>query len=100
MKLLFEHDCNQTIDGTGQTEGGNKMPSMKNDVSSNQRGPKRAGGRSSKKGSPVTEERAKAQRAKLDAQAETRQREEEQEAATHITHNKKTARQEIQPNGG
>ena len=44
------------------------MQSMKNDFSSNQGGAKKAAGRSRKKGSPVTEERAKAQRAKLDAQ--------------------------------
>jgi len=72
------------------------MPSLKKDVSSNQRGPKQAGGRSRKKGSPVTEERAKAQRAKLDAQAEARQKEEEQEATARTAQNKKTARQEIQ----
>jgi hypothetical protein len=56
----------------------------------------RPGRHTSKKGSPVTEERAKAQRAKLNAQAEARQREEEQEAAASTTQNKKTARQEIQ----
>src|SRR5689334_8341265 len=71
------------------------MQSM-NDFSSNQRGPKKAGGRSRKKGSPVTEERAKAQRAKLDAQAEVRQVEEEKEAAARKTQSKKTVRQEVQ----
>ena len=57
------------------------MQSMKNDFSSSQRGPKKAAGRSRKKGSPVTEERAKAQRAKLDAQAEARSEQEEQETS-------------------
>ena len=72
------------------------MPSMKHNPSSNQRGSKKAGGRGNKKGSPVTEERAKAQRAKLDAQAETRQVKVEQETASRTTPKKKTARQEIQ----
>ena len=57
------------------------MQTMKNDFSSNQSGAKKTGGRGRQKGSPVTEERAKAQRAKLDTQAEARQVQEEQEAA-------------------
>ncbi len=72
------------------------MQSTKNDFLSNQNGPKKAAGRSRRKGSPVTEERAKAQRAKLDTQAKMRQREEEKEDATHVTQNKKTARQDLQ----
>jgi integrase/recombinase XerD len=52
--------------------------------------------RASKKGSRVTEERAKAQRAKLDTQAETRHRQEEQEAIAQKTQNKKAERQEAQ----
>ncbi len=73
------------------------MQSMKNDFSSsNERGPKRPGGYTKKGGSHVTEERAKAQRAKLDAQTEVRQLEEEKEAVVRQTQNKKTARQELQ----
>ncbi len=55
---------------------------------------KSAGRRASKKGSLVTEERAKAQRAKLDAQVEVRQQQEEQEATASPTQNKNMARQE------
>ncbi len=55
---------------------------------------KDAGRRAQKKGSRVTEERAKAQRAKLDQEAEARPGQEEQEAVTQITQKKKTARQE------
>jgi integrase/recombinase XerD len=72
------------------------MQSMTNDFSSNQRGAKGAGGRGRKKGSPVTEARAKAQRAKLDAQAQARQAEEEKEVATRKTQSKKAGRQDLQ----
>jgi integrase/recombinase XerD len=47
-----------------------------------------------KKGSRVTEERAKAQRAKLDTQAELRHVQEEQDAASQNTQTKKTGRQD------
>ncbi len=57
---------------------------------------KAAGRRTQKKGSRVTEERAKAQRAKLDKESEARQGQEEQEVATQIVQNKKTGRQEAQ----
>ncbi len=57
---------------------------------------KGVGTRTSKKGSRVTQARAQAQRAKLDALAQTRQPQEEQEAAVHQTQNKKVARQEAQ----
>lgn len=52
--------------------------------------------RTHKKGSRVTQERAKAQRSKLDTQAEARQEEEEKEAAARKTQSKKTVRQEVQ----
>jgi hypothetical protein len=55
---------------------------------------KAASRRTQKKGSRVTEERAKAQRAKLDAQAEARPGQEEQEVTVHPAQNKKTSRQE------
>jgi integrase/recombinase XerD len=55
---------------------------------------KDAGRRAQEKGSRVTEERAKAQRAKLDKQAEVRQGQEEQEVVVRPAQNKKTARQE------
>ena len=58
--------------------------------------PKGPGGRVNKRGSRVTEERAKAQRAKLDAQAESRQRQAELETATRHTQNKQTARHDLQ----
>ncbi len=59
--------------------------------------PSKGGGRpSTKKGSHVTQERAKAQRAKLDTQAETRQRQEEQAAIAQKTQQKKAERQEAQ----
>ncbi len=48
------------------------------------------------KGSRVTQERAKAQRAKLDVQAESRHLQEEQEAVVQTTQHKKTGRQEVQ----
>ncbi len=54
------------------------------------------GRRTSKKGSRVTQARAQAQRAKLDAKAEARHAQEEQEAVIHPTQNKKTIRQEMQ----
>lgn len=57
---------------------------------------KRAGRRTNKKGSHVTEERAKAQRAKLDTQAEARSVQEGQEAVPPKTQNKKAGRQEAQ----
>jgi integrase/recombinase XerD len=50
---------------------------------------------SKKKGSPVTEHRAKAQRAKLEKQAEIRQAQAEQEQAAHHTQ-KKAGRQDLQ----
>src|SRR6185312_9158008 len=52
--------------------------------------------RAGRKGSSVTESRAKAQRAKLDAQAQARQTQQEQLRATETTQQKKTARQELQ----
>ncbi|GHO96649.1 hypothetical protein KSF_066970 [Reticulibacter mediterranei] len=52
--------------------------------------------RTHNKGSRVTQERAKAQRAKLDAQTETQYRQEEQEAVVQVTQHKKTGRQEVQ----
>jgi site-specific recombinase XerD len=55
---------------------------------------KSAGRRASKKGSRVTEERAKAQRAKLDTQVQARQQPEEKEATASPTQNKKMAQQE------
>jgi site-specific recombinase XerD len=54
------------------------------------------GKRTYRKGSPVTENRAKAQRAKIDAQAEARHLKVEQERATQNTQKKKTARQDLQ----
>ncbi len=55
--------------------------------------PKGLGRRGGKRGSPVTEERAKAQRARLDAQAEARH---VQEEAVRKTQEKKVARQDLQ----
>jgi integrase/recombinase XerD len=52
--------------------------------------------RASRKGSPVTENRAKAQRAKLDAMAAARQAKEKQEQAIQQARNKKAARQDLQ----
>ena len=55
--------------------------------------------RTHKQGSRVTQERAKAQRAKLDAQAEARheqKEQEEQETAVQMTQHKKTGREEVQ----
>ncbi len=57
---------------------------------------KGANRRTTKKGSRVTEARAQAQRAKLDALAEARHRQDEQEAVAAQTPNKKTVRQEMQ----
>ncbi len=57
---------------------------------------KDAGKRAQKKGSRVTEERAKAQRAKLDSQAEVHHVQEEQEAVTPKTQSRKAGRQEGQ----
>src|SRR5947209_12747477 len=56
---------------------------------------KGSGRRTQKKGSPVTENRAKAQRAKLDKQAENRLAQ-EQEQASQKTQQKKTLRQDLQ----
>ncbi|HYU71130.1 MAG TPA: tyrosine-type recombinase/integrase [Ktedonobacteraceae bacterium] len=67
-----------------------------NSVAANAQTSKKAIRRAGKKGSRVTEERAKAQRAKLDTQAEARHAQEEQEAVTQKTQNKKTGRQEGQ----
>ncbi len=55
-----------------------------------------AGRRTSRKGSRVTEARAKAQRTRLDTQAEARHVQEEQEAVIPATQNKQTVRQEMQ----
>lgn len=52
--------------------------------------------RGNQKGARVTEERAKAQRAKLDAQAEAQQVQEEKEGAARKTPQKKTAKQDVQ----
>ena len=52
--------------------------------------------RTPKKGSRVTEARSKAQRARLDKEAEARHAQEEQEALMDTTPNKKTARREGQ----
>ncbi len=57
---------------------------------------KRAGRRATKKGSRVTEARAKAQRAKLDTQAQIHQQQNEQDAGILQPQNKKTVRQEVQ----
>jgi len=57
---------------------------------------KGANRRTTKKGSRVTEARAQAQRAKLDALAEARHGQDEQEAVAAQTPNKKTVRQEMQ----
>lgn len=57
---------------------------------------KGTGRRTTRKGSHVTEARAKAQRAKLDAQAGTCHVQEEQEANTRQTLNKKTVQQDVQ----
>jgi integrase/recombinase XerD len=57
---------------------------------------KRTGWRTAKKGSRVTQARAQAQRTKLDAQAEVRHVQKEQEAVVHTPLNKKTVRQEVQ----
>jgi integrase/recombinase XerD len=58
--------------------------------------PKGSGRPTSKKGSRVTQARAKAQRAKFDAQTEARYVQEEQEAVARQTPNKKNVRQEMQ----
>ena len=57
--------------------------------------PQRPGTRGNKRGSRVTEERAKAQRAKLDAQADARQQQEQETASRHIQ-GKQTARRDLQ----
>ncbi len=56
------------------------------------------GKRANKKGSRVTQARAQAQRAKLDAQAQISQQQKEQEAVIPTTPNKKTVRQDLQAN--
>jgi site-specific recombinase XerD len=58
--------------------------------------PKMSAGRASKRGSRVTEQRAKAQRTKLDAQAEARHFQDEKETAARQTQNKKKTRQDLQ----
>ncbi len=58
--------------------------------------PKVPGKSTSKKRSRVTEARAQAQRAKLDAQAQTHQQQNEQDALISQPQNRKTARQEVQ----
>jgi integrase/recombinase XerD len=58
--------------------------------------PKGPGKRAGKKRSRVTEARAQAQRAKLDAQAQIHQQQNEQEAVLSQPHSRKTARQEGQ----
>lgn len=58
--------------------------------------PQGPGRRTRTKGSPVTEHRAKAQRAKLDAQAQARQAQEEQAPVVQTIQQKKTVRQELQ----
>jgi site-specific recombinase XerD len=57
---------------------------------------KGSGRQTNTKGSHVTEARAKAQRAKLDDQAQMRQQKEEQEAVAPQTQSKKRERQEMQ----
>jgi integrase/recombinase XerD len=86
----------KTTTESAQKKGRKTMQTMKNDFSSNQGGAKKTGGRGRHKGSPVTEERAKAQRAKLDTQAEARQIQEEQETVAQKTQQKKVARQDLQ----
>jgi integrase/recombinase XerD len=70
------------------------MQSMMQDFSFHPKGPKKTAGRSRKKGSPVTEQRAKAQRAKLDAMAKTRQATAAQEQTVQNAQKKKPSRQE------
>ncbi len=73
------------------------MQAMTNQVSSTSRGAKRPAGRRKQQGSPVTEARAHAQRAKHDAQTEVRQQEEAaQEATTDKTSRKKAERHALQ----
>jgi integrase/recombinase XerD len=62
----------------------------------NARKPKVSDKRASKKGSRVTEARAKAQRAKLNAQERIHQQQDVQEAGNPQPQHKKTARQEVQ----
>jgi integrase/recombinase XerD len=57
---------------------------------------KRAGKRSQKKGAQVTQERARAQRTKLDAQAEAQDTQTEEGTIAQKTPNKKAARQDLQ----
>src|SRR5436190_23082978 len=96
MKVLFAQSCSQNHLQNQPTEGNKKMPSMKNTSSSfGQRGQKKPAGSTNKSSSRVTEERAKAQRAKLDAQNEDRQAEEEWETTARQTLNKRAGRQEI-----
>ena len=57
---------------------------------------KRPAGQRNKKGSHTTEARAKAQRAKLNAQNKTRHVQEERETSTQNTQSKKTTRQDLQ----
>ncbi len=55
-----------------------------------------SGGGANKRASRVTEQRAKAQRAKLDTQAEARQLQKEKESSAHQMQNKKKTRQDLQ----
>lgn len=65
-----------------------------NSFAANAETSKKAIRRASKKGSRVTQERAKAQRAKLDAQVQARQQPEEEKTTVSPTQNKNMARQE------
>lgn len=58
--------------------------------------PRGPGKPTGKKGSRVTQVRARSQRAKLDAQAQIHQQQEEQEAVARQTQDKKSVRQEMQ----
>ena len=57
---------------------------------------KGAGRRTHKKGSRVTQARAKAQRAKLDKEADARQQPEGEHTASQTTQNKRAIRQDLQ----
>jgi len=70
------------------------MQSMTENFSFPRKGPKNLARRGRKKGSPVTEQRAKAQRAKLDTMADIRQANAEQEQAENRVPKKKPPRHE------
>jgi hypothetical protein len=96
--LAYCDDCICLIPILGAIQDGTderKQASMKqtNNGSSGANGgkPKMSSGRATKRGSRVTEERAK-----LDAQAETRHVQAEEETAAQKTQNKKKARQDLQ----